>query len=249
VKYSDEVEIFTYWTNEIDIKTIEDFIKVKGEVFNRDFNYKDFEVKYLNNIYGPSVVVLAYFEDECIGIRAFWRNDLSVTESYQPCDTGVLLNYRGMGVFSRMTKAALKKVNDKVYIYNFPNDNSLEAYKKIGWGISEHKKYRVFNSFKDVNLIDMIESKYLEWLLSSENEKLYYYKIRDIYYLLYRRKYNLYLVVGKIDGNYIGNLVKAKYPILLVYAVDGRFGRGVVTVTKNIPIEKKVPIFKFDTLF
>src|SRR5690625_2869954 len=249
MKCSDEVKIYTYWSNEIQDETIKDFIKIKNDVLNSEFNYESFEVKYKENIYGPSVIVLAYSKNECVGIRAFWRNDLEGIESYQPCDSGVLLDYRGLGTFGRMTRAAFKEVNEEVYIYSFPNDNSLMAYKKLGWGISEHKKYRVFNSFKDLDLVDMIESDYLEWLLSSENEKLYYYKKRDFYYLLYRRKYNFYLVVGKIHENYIGNLVKAKYPILLVYAVDGRFGRGVVTVIKNIPIEKKVTIFKFDTLF
>jgi len=249
MKSPDNIQIYAYWTNEINSEEIHEFIKIKNTVFSRKFNFKKFEIKFLKNIYGPSIIVLAYSKNQCIGARAFWRNDLNGILSYQPTDSAVLKEYRGKGIFSSMTRAALSELNDTEYIYMYPNDNSLGAYKRLGWNVVNHKKYKIYNPYKDKNEIDKIDDEYFEWMLSSESEKIYYTVKKGIYYLIYKRKYNFYLIVSEIEKNDIKNLKRALFPILLIYTENGKFGRGVVTTTRNIPLEKEIPIYKMDTLF
>lgn len=249
MKFPDNVEVYTYWTNEIKSNEIQEFIKIKNAVFSRKFNYEKFNIKFLENIYGPSIIVLAYLNKKCVGARAFWRNDIDGVLSYQPTDSAVLKEYRGMRIFSSMTQAALCELNDTEYIYMYPNDNSLGAYKRLSWNVVDHKKYKIYNPFKDSEEIEKIDTEYLDWMLSSESENIYYTVSKGVYYLIYKRKYNLYLVISVINKSYIKDLKKALFPILLVYTKDGRFGRGIVTTTRNIPLEKDIPIYKMDTLF
>ena len=43
--------------------------------------------------------------------------------SYQPCDTAVLKEFRGRGIFTKMSLIALEKTKG-AFIYNYPNENS-----------------------------------------------------------------------------------------------------------------------------
>lgn len=251
MKYIDKIRVLYYWTDQISNQAVNDFIYVQEKVFKFDFNISKFKKKYIENIFGPSLISLAYLEDKCVGARAFWRNDLNGVKAYQPCDTAVLSKYRGRGIFGKMTKVALNQINKNTYIYNFPNDNSLEAYKKLGWKISYRKKYKFFYSKNDIKHIDKINAIYLDWLFSSSHNinNLYYSHIKNNYYLLKKRKYNLYLIIGEIDKPYTYHLPRAKYPIHLVYSPKGYLGRGVVFATKNMPDDIKIPLYKMDTLF
>ncbi|WP_338470953.1 GNAT family N-acetyltransferase [Niallia sp. XMNu-256] len=253
MKYSDEIKILHYWSDQLPETAINDFIYIQRRVFQSNFNIKRFKKKYFENIYGPSIIVLAYYEDRCIGARAFWRNDIHGNKAYQPCDTAVLEEYRGKGIFGKMTKVALNQNIKDSYIYNFPNDNSLGGYRKLSWEISLHMKYKFFNSKVDINNIDRIDSSYLKWLISRtynpNYNSLYYSYIKGSYFLVKKRKFNLYLIIGEVDREYALNLPKTRFPIHLVYSTKGYFGRGVVFATKNIPENIKIPLYKMDTLF
>lgn len=248
-----EIKIDLFWTDNITKKAIKDFIKVQNEVFNADFNENKFYKKYIKNIYGPSIIVLAYKGGICVGARAFWRNDINDLKAYQPCDTAVLSEYRGHGIFREMTCEALKIIDGDTLIYNFPNDNSYPGYLKMGWKLYNKKKYKLYNPFKDYNLVDKIEKKYLKWVLDGLdldfNKSLYYTRIMNSYYLIKRRKGNLYVIIGEIDEESTFYLSKAKFPICLIYSDQGHFGRGLVTVTRNLKREIYIPIYKIDTIF
>jgi len=251
MKSLEEIKIELIWTDNITEKAKNDFIKVQNEVFNSNFNEKKFHRKYIKNIYGPSIIVLAYKEKCCVGARAFWRNDINDLKAYQPCDTGVLSEYRGYGIFKKMTYGALELIDDNTLIYNFPNDNSYSGYLKMGWKLYNKKKYKIYNPFKDYNLVDRVEKKYLSWMLDGLdfNKSLYYTCIMSSYYLIKRRKGNLYVIIGKIDEESTFHLHKAKLPICLIYSEQGYFGRGLVTVTRNFKTDIHIPLYKLDTLF
>jgi len=124
-------ELKLCWSHDVSEKEINDFIEIMNNVFGYYMNKSLFEKKYLNNIYGSSILVLAYKEDKCVGARAFWRNDIENIKSFQPCDTAVLKEARGEGIFTKMTLKALEEIGDDVLIYNFPNDNSIPGYLKL----------------------------------------------------------------------------------------------------------------------
>lgn len=55
--------------------------------------------------------------------------------AYQPVDTVVHPDYQGQGLFSKLTvKAVEEAMKMKLdFLFNFPNQNSLPGYLKLGW--------------------------------------------------------------------------------------------------------------------
>lgn len=248
-----DIRIECFWSSNISDNKINDFILIQNLVFSSSFNEHKFNKKYKKNIYGPSIIVLAYIDDRCVGARAFWRNDIEGMKAYQPCDTAVLREYRGSGIFTKMNEKGLVLIGNDTIIYNFPNDNSLSGYLKMGWNIHSRRRYKLFNKFRDFNEIDEIDIEYLDWILRDKeldfNDSLYYTKIKEKYYLLRKRKFNLYVIIAEIDKRYITYFKKAMFPICLYYSLKGYLGRGLVTVTRNTKNDLNIPIYKMDTIF
>src|SRR5690554_3238156 len=119
MKLKEKIDIKLFWSNEIKSNYLEDFIYVQNEVFKHDFTINRFNQKYINNIYGPSVIAFGYIGDVCVASRAFWRNDIGGECAYQPFDTSVLEKYQGYGIFTMMNNEVLKLLGDKVIIYIF----------------------------------------------------------------------------------------------------------------------------------
>src|SRR5699024_1026405 len=90
-------------TSELSTCDKKDFIEIFNTVFDMNYNMEWFNWKYMDNIYGDSYIVLVYYDNKPIAAKAFWRNDIQGYKSYQPCDTGVLKEYRKMGIFTDMT--------------------------------------------------------------------------------------------------------------------------------------------------
>lgn len=251
--YSKEVKIDVIWSNNINKNAINDFLEVHREVFSSNYNENKFHRKFTENIYGPSIIVLAYIGNKCVGARAFWRNNLDGLKAYQPGDTAVLKEYRGFGIFTKMTYKALEVIGDDTLVYNFPNDNSLPGYLKMGWDFHSRKRYKFYNPFKDYKEVDRIENDYMNWLLTDKDldfdDSLFYTKINGEYYLLKKRKFNLYVIIAKLDKVYISYFQKAKFPICLCHSLKGYVGRGLVTVTRNINEDINIPLYKIDTIF
>jgi len=247
------LEIKLCWSHDVSEKEVNDFIEIMNDVFGHTMNKSLFEKKYLNNIYGSSVLVFAYKDDKCVGVRAFWRNDIEDIKSFQPCDTAVLKEARGEGIFTKMTLKALEEIGDDVLIYNFPNDNSLPGYLKLGWQVYTRKRYKIFNPFRDFSLIDKIPEDYLKWMLSDINsdfEKKYCYtKVLGRDLLIKQKRGDMYVIIGEIIGGNFRNLSKIKKRLLLTFSEKGYVGRGIVIVSKNMRSKVHIPIYKMDTLF
>lgn len=98
--------------------------------------------KHISNPFGESPVLLAFDEDKLIGLRAFmrwqWQHQGTVLPAFRAVDTGTHPDYRGKGIFSRLTKqlvAELKEREPSCFIYNTPNDKSKPGYLKMGWQV------------------------------------------------------------------------------------------------------------------
>jgi len=247
MKY-EEIRIEKIWTSHISDDKIEDFLYVQNQVFQNNYNKKLFKRKYLCNIFGDSLIVLAYIDNKCVAARSFWKNEIDHQPAYQPCDTGVLEETRGHGLFKKMTLEGLDMLDSSAMIFNFPNDNSYNAYRKLGWELNSIKKFKVYNPLNDFKEIDFIPNSYLDWILS-DNKKSEYAKINKKYYLIKRRKFNVFYILGEIDEKYIKKINRIKFPLLLIYSERGNIGRGLYTVTKYIEKQKKIPTYKIDTIF
>ena len=98
--------------------------------------------KHIDNPFGVSPVLLAFDGDKLIGLRAFmrwqWIHQGQVLPAFRAVDTGTHPDYRGKGIFSRLTKqliAELKEREPSCFIYNTPNSSSKPGYLKMGWQV------------------------------------------------------------------------------------------------------------------
>ena len=102
--------------------------------------YEDFfRWKHEQNPFGPSPSWVAVVDGSVVGFRTFVRwefvRDGRVLRAVRAVDTATAPAYRGQGVFSRLTKAAVEDLRaDGVHmIFNTPNEQSRPGYLKLGW--------------------------------------------------------------------------------------------------------------------
>jgi hypothetical protein len=137
----DEFEI-NFWNSE-EIQLVPGFTNLLNRVFyspqKRDSEH--FLWKHKQNPFGPSIVVYASNRNtgSIVAFRAFMRWQLiwqsKIINSFQPCDSATAEECRRIGLFSKLTNAALKfaKDNNGKILFNFPNKFSRGAYLKMGW--------------------------------------------------------------------------------------------------------------------
>ncbi|MDY2698852.1 MAG: GNAT family N-acetyltransferase [Lachnospiraceae bacterium] len=168
----------------MDEKFSQDFRHVCSTVFNYDFSQELFDRKFIQNIYGPSVLVVVYIDDVPSAARALWRNDIDGKEAYQPGDTCVMENCRGKGVFSIMTTKSIAFLPESAIIYNFPNPNSYPGYIKMGWKLLHDYNVRILTSYKEYAKEHpvMMDDEYAKWWVVGR--ELTYTKRSGHYFLL-----------------------------------------------------------------
>lgn len=134
---NDGIEYVLRWTEEIDDSFFEDFLSVENAVLG-GFSKQILQHKFVNNIYGSSLITIAYLDGEPIGADAMMRNDVFGRIAFETIDTCVTEKCRGKGVFSTITKKEVAEVLAKypdTIIYGFQNGNSFPGYVKMGWNV------------------------------------------------------------------------------------------------------------------
>lgn len=188
------------WSNETDDKFISDYNQVQNTVFQNGYNKELFKKKYLENIYGPSIIIVVYGNDKPIAARAFWRNDIDGTEAYQPGDVCVLEECRGKGVFTEMTKKAFSMLEKEAIIYTYPNPNSFPAHLKMGNKLVASYYPRLFshNRYQKEHTLKL-DKDYADWWFSA-SDRIKYIKRNGCYYLVI--KYGLpfmHIVLAEVE--------------------------------------------------
>jgi GNAT superfamily N-acetyltransferase len=97
-----------------------------------------FTWKHLDNPFGRSLLLVAEHQDRLIGLRAFMRWRFQAGEralaAVRAVDTATHPDFQGLGVFSRLTRAALEAMDGQVdLVFNTPNGKSGPGYLKLGW--------------------------------------------------------------------------------------------------------------------
>ena len=223
---------------------------------------KWFKWMYEDNIYGDSIHVIAYNNNKVVGWRAFWRNDiLPGIVSYQPSNTEVLPEMRKKGIFYKMTELALNEIGDSL-IYNFPNNNSLHGYLKLGWkpikqNIGSLYLGTISNISNSLISKDVIPQEYCKWRFS-ERDCFCYTKYKGQYFLVKKENSRLGIkfpkVIGKIDRQSSRFFQEIKLKIAfsfesgkgLLKVRDGKF----MLVVKEVQEKyfKNINYFKIDIL-
>ena len=205
------------WSGDCDEQFIDDYNFVQDQVFSGAHTRELFRHQYIDNPYGPSVLVVVYLNEKPVAARGLWRNDVYGQEAYQPGRTGVLAECRGKGVFTEMTKRAVAMIPKDVLLYNFPNPNSFPGYIKMGWVNIGQYYVRLFYSAKkfDREHPVMMDEDYFNWWIKGRTGN-YYLKRNGNYFLV--RKYphpRCYKVVAKV-GKELAMMCK-KAPLCAIY--------------------------------
>jgi GNAT superfamily N-acetyltransferase len=95
--------------------------------------------KHFQNPFGVSPGLIAFNERGIISVRVFLRwswkvNGLKI-QAVRAVDTATHPDYRGRGLFSKLTQLLLDqmKAEDVSFIFNTPNKRSLPGYLQMGW--------------------------------------------------------------------------------------------------------------------
>ena len=105
--------------------------------WKRDEKYLQW--KYDSNIFGKTHLHIAEYNGEIVSSCALWPWNFicrgEVVKAYQPCDTMVHPEYQGKGIFSKVNLNRISLAQDErtPFLFNFPNNNSLPGYLKLGW--------------------------------------------------------------------------------------------------------------------
>lgn len=124
---------------------MEEIISVYKSVFQGSastFTEDWIKWKYYEFLDGRKSVLLVARNDEgrVIGIRGFIPfpfvdNEGNRYLGYQSVDSAIAKEYRGQGLFRKLNLRALEIAKERqgAFVFNFPNDNSLPGYLKMGW--------------------------------------------------------------------------------------------------------------------
>jgi|GEM_PF-3492406 hypothetical protein len=120
---------------EIDI-----YVKIFNKVFSKNTSNETFYYKHFGNPYKVATPLFNdKIKDEVAGINAFMGAKFLIDQkemfAAQSCDSAVLQEYRGKGVFSRIISSAEAQFEkDQLdFLFGFPNSKSYPGFIKLGW--------------------------------------------------------------------------------------------------------------------
>ena len=218
--------------------------------------------KHNENPYGKSFGLLACEEDRIVGVRMFmfWdiRKGEKIVKAIRPVDTIIHRDYRGMGLFKKLTLEGLEICKEKYdLVFNTPNKNSFPGYIKMGWLSFEEKLYFkvafVFPNKRRNTVIEMIPID----LINVNNFKLDYDYSRTHLtndYLHWRYKDPIYtsIRIGS-DGNnsiiiYRRERIKG-IKTLIINEIFGEIPNLTQVIRQLVSIEKVFLVYFLENKF
>lgn len=190
-----KLQIKSSWTDQLSFELKHDFISLANAVFGSFVTEAYFKAKFEIDVYGPSLLTIAYVNGQPAGADVMWRNDLRGVKAYQTVDTCVLEPYRGMGLFKAMTRWELEFLGNKTLMYGFPNVNSYPGYVKMGWQVKH--LYKTLTIVEKDTISEFIESAYASWWLKAQTGISHIHK-KGKYYLI-RKKSLVATLFGQVD--------------------------------------------------
>ncbi|MDQ9094042.1 hypothetical protein RC083_20990 [Pseudoalteromonas haloplanktis] len=176
-----------------DTDILRQYSNLLSEAYGKYISYEFMLNKHISNPLGSSIISYALnSEGKLIAARAFWRMYNESVVTYQPCDTITHKDYQGKGLFTKLTRICLNELPGNALVINFPNNQSLPGYLKLGWAIKGRnvkrfslnlrllqKKYSKISGCLPAKL-DSKYKTYLNWRFSNKLENKYtFYKAAD----------------------------------------------------------------------
>ena len=97
--------------------------------------------KHAANPFGASSVLVAEADGGLVGLRAFmrwtWKSEECQVPAARAVDTATHPDYRGRGIFKRLTLHLRDEIEGKgtAFVFNTPNTQSRPGYLKMGWSL------------------------------------------------------------------------------------------------------------------
>ena len=189
-----QIQIKCHWTDAMDPELKKDFMALANTVFGLFVTEAFYKSKFEDNTYGSSLITVAYFNGQPAGADVMWRNDVNGLKAYQTVDTCVLEEFRGRGLFKKMTYYELEVIGDDTLVYGFPNPNSFPGYVRMGWHV-EHLHASLFSKSRVLD----IESEYAAWWLRAQKGITYIRRNGDCYLVRKKNKEPITTVIGRVD--------------------------------------------------
>lgn len=218
-------------------KDLPEIVKIIQANLDRDYTLEFFKWKHLENPFGRSFGLLALDGERIVGLRMFMFWEFSNNPEYEvirairPVDTVTDKEYRGRGLFKKLTLSGLKECENQYdLVFNTPNENSLPGYLKMGWqrlqntGSIQMGVVNVFAGkigFKNKN-IGSLKIKgstgkfqfqthrslaFYQWRYKDPSYKLAFFETTDTNFIIYKKE--------KIKG----------IPTLIIYEIYGEAGQ------------------------
>ncbi len=95
--------------------------------------------KFMSSPFGESLLTVAEDNHEIVGVDNLWPWEFhyksTLLKAYQPCDSVVHPLFRGRGLFKAMRLYGLEAArgNNPSFMFNFPNNQSINANLSLGW--------------------------------------------------------------------------------------------------------------------
>lgn len=242
------------WSYQVDEKYVSEYISVIEQVFGISMDRESFNRQYIDNIYGPSILCLAYIDGKPSATEGLWRNDIRGKVAYQSGGSAVLPICRGKGVFKEMVKRVVEMTRSEDIVYGFPNLNSYPAFMKFGWKEPVYYHLCILTSNKEYRRIhpyDMDEQYYNYWVKGKKD--FYYIKRGSMYYLVskYGRPF-CYVVFASVSREIAMNYPRLNKMGIILYRgtketfYNRRFvGSHVITFKEET---EYIPTWKVDSI-
>ena len=240
-----QILIKSCWTDDLSGTLKTDYNHLANAIFG-DFVTEDYyKAKYENNIYGPSLLTVVYVDGVAAGTDVMWRNDLNGVKAYQTVDTCVLEQYRGMGLFKRMTNHELELLGSETLVYGFPNANSYPGYVKMGW-----KVQYLYKTLCLVSDEEPIPLDYAAWWIKTQPSITCAHRNGTYYLIRKNHKTPVATLIGRVDAHTAQLFPETKGIWLMK-----RFQTtpSIYNKNKSIPLvcnrpNKEIPYWKIDAI-
>ncbi len=132
---------FDFTIASLETPLTQDVLDLIDEVMGTGHDETWFRWKHRDNPAGPSLAWVGRDDMGLVGVRLFmrWalrRGDRRLT-AYRPVDTVTAPRARRRGVFSALARTALGALPDDAVVFNTPNANSRDGYRRLGWDLMD----------------------------------------------------------------------------------------------------------------
>lgn len=177
------MKMIVRYAKEEDITSIIELLKVSLGESLMPKSESFWRWKHSQNPFGVSPVLLAFEENQLVGIRAFmkwrWQLERKIFTAVRAVDTATHPAHQGKGIFKKLTlQLADRCREDGVdFIFNTPNKSSMPGYLKMGWKAAGRLKMYLQPTFNFEKKINDFDLRY-RW----ENELSAYCNVQPEYY-------------------------------------------------------------------